>query len=88
MTCIKTGAWVYISPYMQLARCDVYEIGDCFIFRWIGEAEQLRDNSKPLPEGAWLVVAQAEQTSWYRDDLGVVVVHKSRVNPGERCNAP
>lgn len=84
MTCIKTGANVWFSAYGFIARCDVYEMGNCFIFRWNTEGiEYCTEQS--VPTGTWCVFAPFEFDSWHRQDLGVTVVPNFNVIQGERC---
>jgi len=38
MTCIKTGAHIFLRPYSAYAHGDVFKVGDVYLFRlvWFG----------------------------------------------------
>lgn len=80
MSCIKTGAWVYFANYGMRVVCDVYKIGNCYIFRWnVNSAEWGSPGTSD-----WEVSTIVNSSKWFhRDDLGITVVPTDFVCPGD-----
>lgn len=84
MTCIKTGTDVYFLAHGSLARCDVFQIGTSYVFRWNTNVEYTLRES--VPEGTWVVDDRFDEDCWHREDLGVTVASSvAIIQHGERC---
>lgn len=78
MTCIKTGARVYLPDYNTAAPADLFEIGDAIICRFNGDPRRFDGSyvkEKPANTTHVLCVNPPEH-SWIRWDLGTIVVKR------------
>lgn len=80
MSCVKTGAFVWFSNYGFRAVCDVYEIGDCYLFRWNPPSKKFTEPG----DADWEVSLIIDSSVWFhREDLGITVVPTAFVCPGD-----
>ena len=82
MTCIKTGARVYLPDYGLAAPADLFAVSDdAVIIRFNGNPQHHQCNFvKEQPKNTTHVVrCNPEFRTWLRWDLGVLVVHASMI---------
>lgn len=79
MTCIKTGATVYMRPYDRVLCGDVYQVGNTRILRVIpSQLNQARGGKSRmridygLPD--WNLSDPGLRENFWREDIGVFVV--------------
>lgn len=81
MSCIHTGAIVYFENYGFRSPCDVYRVGDCYLFRW---NDQGRYYEQPREKDWKVGLIIGSDQWWHRNDLGITVVPCAFVTPGSR----
>lgn len=72
MSCIKTGAIVFVRNYGYTVRADLYKVDNVFIVRWNTQSIEYGTTDKD----ANLVIDYIENSEcWFhREDLGITVV--------------
>lgn len=77
MTCIKTGANVFMRPYGRVLRGDVYAVGNTRILRVIPSqlAQAMAvEIPPPIDEHTWVLRDPGMRSNFWREDIGVFVV--------------
>ena len=78
MTCIKTGAYIRVEPYGYTIPADLYQVNDIIIARMNNENCQSFDPAD-LEQVTHLVYLPT--SSFYRPDIGIIVVPDNHVIP-------
>lgn len=83
MTCIKTGARVFLAEYGCVVAADLFEVHDCIVIR---ANEKALETANHLPGAHWThraFVAMPGQQAFNRPDIGVFVIERAmiEVNP-------
>lgn len=79
MSCIKTGARIYLDNYGYVARGDVYHVGDVYIFRWNPHSREYKIldhhfESNPIAVDYRVHMIENSEHWWHREDLGMTIV--------------
>ncbi len=79
MTCVKTGSLTYFENYGMAVRGDTYQIGDCYIIRWVQGSQHFVPEEEISGITHMVVEVQDPNVIWHRDDLGISVVPREYV---------
>lgn len=77
MTCIKTGARVFLENLGCVLAADLYEVGDCIVIRSNPKA---MENANRLPGAAYTHSVWLTGKEFFRVDIGVIVVPAGQVS--------
>lgn len=88
MTCIKTGARVWLPDYNLIAPADLYAVGDSIIVRFNGDPTKYEGNfhlAGSVPEGATHIVhLNFRGENYIRLDTGTLVVERRAIDIAPR----
>lgn len=72
MTCIKTGARVFVENYGYVVAADIYEIDSAYIVRWNIHSRTWDKDA----ESTHHIIHWTGDAVWHREDIGVTVCPK------------
>lgn len=77
MTCIKTGARIYLEAYNRVVPADIHGVGDCYIIRYNASC---RHDAYSHAEATHTLSDNWEQ--WHDPNSGTIVVQRSALRQG------
>lgn len=77
MSCIKTGARVYLVEYDQTLAADIHAVNDCLVFRFNMSAFDTKDSGWGSEDATHAVTVGSSENSYWNKGEGTLVVPRS-----------
>lgn len=84
MSCIKTGARVYLDNYGSSAPADLFAVGECIVVRFPQAYDECCVFDNPPTRVTHIVEVFDGNDYWWRKDLGVLVIPRKLIKEAPR----